>query len=653
MKSLLSKSFPILPTLLSAVTTGATSRLKRAVQPPQYEQPNPLAPAIAKARQALVNTNAEPTGLSREAYLETIAGIVSFFKEHQASDGRIIDPYGNKEKQYSTPCYAWAATVLIINGDNSQEMINSASQALSSALQQLATGQAADNHGDFFSFPALLAYEHLREWVSGSRRQQWETWLNNINPSRAYWGKEHGGSTNLDLGALTGEFLRYKHGFTTLDYVERHLEPQIPLFTAAGLYRDQPLTTFPYDNYARHLMSALLHLGYEGKHKAALNVLIDRSAWALLLMQSPWGEIPLGGRSCQHQWNEAQACSTLEIWAQRQKMKGDMRAAQAFKRAAHLALQSVRRWIRPSGELWIVKNRFNPKQRHGYEIYSWHSQYNLWAASALASAWLFADETIPEGTAPSDAGGFVTQLSSDFHKVFANAGGLYVEIDTNADKLYNSTGLLRLHKSGVEPLVSLSASSDVPSWKNPIKNTPLAVGIAWLNNNHWESLAQFGGGTFYSLLPRYWQALAQFGGGSVQSVTLNVEKETPQQVKFTVRYNLSWTKVKVKTVIETYEITPGRVRVMAKVDGNVERLKVRFPILTFDGERHTTICMEGATARVELENSQQVFQIESPKDVVLYRTNAQVYSRNGYLDIIEGEVQDERIIYTVMPIYQG
>ena len=32
-------------------------------------------------------------------------------------------------------------------------------------------------------------------------------------------------------------------------------------------------------------------------------------------MQSPNGELPTGGRSAQHQWNEAQQCVSYEIWA--------------------------------------------------------------------------------------------------------------------------------------------------------------------------------------------------------------------------------------------------------------------------------------------------------------------------------------------------
>ncbi|NET43253.1 hypothetical protein [Okeania sp. SIO2B3] len=621
---------------------------KASKQEPPYQEPNPLANLILKVQEYLHNSSIpEPTGLSKDTYIATIQGIVNFFRQYQSTDGRILDPYAQTEKQYSTPCYSWAATVLIINGYSDNDLLESASKALENSIQQLVDGNAADDHGDFFIFPIMLAYEHLREIVSANRRQKWEDLIRNIDPDRAYWSKLHGGGTNVELSAIVGEFLRYKAGFTDLKYVESNLARQIPLFTPEGLYRDQALTTIPYDNYARHLLSAMLYFGYQGKYQKALEIILDRGSWASLLMQSPWGELPLGSRSSQHQWNEAQLCAIFEIWARREKSQDNIVAAQAFKRGARLALKSVRRWIRPSGEVWIVKNRFDPQQRHGYETYSWHSQYNLWTASALAFAWLFADDSVSEGAAPSDIGGFIAQISPEFHKIFANAGGLYIEIDTKADKLYNSTGLIRIHKAGVDPLVGPSATSDVPGWKNNIQNTALAIGISWPKGKSWESLAQFGGYTFYSILPRSWKPMMQFGRGQVKDMVVDVHEETTQHLNFTVHYHLSSTQV--NQVIETYDVTPKQIRVVAKVDGKVDRVKVCFPILVFDGEKETNIDIEGATAKISLGDSQQIFRIESPDRVILNITKAQVYTRNGYLDIVEGQAEGKSIIYTLTP----
>ena len=48
-----------------------------------------------------------------------------------------------------------------------------------------------------------------------------------------------------------------------------------------------------------------------------LETLVERGAWTSLFMQSPWGELPCGGRSAHHQWNEAQQAVTFESWASR------------------------------------------------------------------------------------------------------------------------------------------------------------------------------------------------------------------------------------------------------------------------------------------------------------------------------------------------
>ena len=93
-----------------------------------------------------------------------------------------------------------------------------------------------------------------------------------------------------------------------------------------------------------------------------------------LLLQSPWGELPTGGRSSQHQWNEAVSCVTYEFWATQLHNEGHSQAAGAFKRAASLSLLSLSRWHRATGEWFILKNRFDPALRYGYEGYSFYSQ---------------------------------------------------------------------------------------------------------------------------------------------------------------------------------------------------------------------------------------------------------------------------------------
>lgn len=62
--------------------------------------PFTLEPVVEKAKDAVSKAKpVEPTGLNKTSYLDTIAGIVHYFKLHQNSDGAIIDPYVHEEIQ--------------------------------------------------------------------------------------------------------------------------------------------------------------------------------------------------------------------------------------------------------------------------------------------------------------------------------------------------------------------------------------------------------------------------------------------------------------------------------------------------------------------------------------------------------------------------
>ena len=63
-----------------------------------------------------------PTGITKRDYLELIFGTVQAFIPFQNMNasspryGKIIDPYDGNEIQYSTPCFANAAALLIKEG---------------------------------------------------------------------------------------------------------------------------------------------------------------------------------------------------------------------------------------------------------------------------------------------------------------------------------------------------------------------------------------------------------------------------------------------------------------------------------------------------------------------------------------------------------
>jgi hypothetical protein len=235
---------------------------------------------------------------------------------------------------------------------------------------------------------------------------------------------------------------------------------------------------------------------------------------------------------------------TYEIYAAKFVADGDKEMAGVFKRASHLALQSMQRWQRPSGEMWIVKNRADPKDFHGYESYSSHSQYNLLPMAMLSIAYDYAGKTddVAEQITPAEVGGFVLDIDAPFNKVIANAGGMYIELDVAADPSHNATGLLRVHKKNFHPQLGPSEgliTSNTEKYPEGSPRTIAAIGGAWQDVN---------GG---------WKRLAEFPEKAITSTSVIDVKAEPNHVSFTVVYNGYFSGPKF--VAEHYVITPEQV----------------------------------------------------------------------------------------------
>ena len=116
------------------------------------------------------------------------------------------------------------------------------------------------------------------------------------------------------------------------------------------------------------------------------------------------------------------------------------------------------RWRRISGDLFVAKNRVDPKLRFSYEHYSYATNYNLLPASMLALAYPFADDEVGEAHSFAEVGGFVAHIK-ELNKVIANANGMYVEIELFPDSPeHDALGLTRVHHPSADPLLTGSAS---------------------------------------------------------------------------------------------------------------------------------------------------------------------------------------------------
>jgi hypothetical protein len=342
-----------------------------------------------------------------------------------------------------------------------------------------------------------------------------------------------------------------------------------------------------YDHFPRLWTGDLIAHEYAGPYHAELAEVLRRAAVTSLFMQSPWGELPAGGRSAHHQWNEAEQCVTYEVWGTQAQKAGDTELAAIYKRAAHLSLLSMKRWVKPSGEMSIVKNRVDPRRRHAYESYSSYSQYNLLPMAMLAMAWENAEatENIGEQAAPADRGGYVLPLPP-LHKIFANVGGTYLELDTNADHHYDATGLIRVHHASVSPQLGpsdsvLGTAAAYRQSGQSLPTPPTGIGVAWKDRSgQWRRIGQLSG--------------ANLGGVA----TVTVREQAPDRVAFDVTY--AGHLFGVSKIIEHYSVTRGKVVQTTEIPGYRGPLRLLWPTLADDGAARTTIAVTGNAVRVSV-----------------------------------------------------
>jgi hypothetical protein len=601
----------------AGLSLGARLRAADAVQDRFGEFP--LAGLVRQFREDQARAVFRIESLGRLGYLDSIDGIARFFAGHQDARGAIIDPYERAEKQYSTPAFALAGAASCSAGRPSVPLA-AVVRAMAFACASLADGKAADGHADFYTVLLMHADRLLAPLVPESASGAWRRDLARIVPEKIYRRQPTDATTNnWNLVAVAGEWMRTKAGLgDSLSWIDASLERQMDLFTPWGMYRD-PNDPMAYDHFARLWALDLLDEGYRGRHAAALEELVERGCWMSLLMQSRWGELPCGGRSAHHQWNEAQQAVTFESWASRFAKRGDPAAAGACKSAALNLQMWMQRWRRPSGELWIVKNRVDPAARHGYESYSFHSQYNLLTAAMLAIAWTRASDDIAYAPDPARVGGFAFAIQPAFHKVFANAGGTSVEIDTAADLHHNPTGILRVHRVGVRPETFSDGVSAAASYQLPAKpSRSIALGPEWRG----------AGGA--------WHALADHGREDLDPAEFTLVSASTKQVEFRLTYR-GRLSGGATAIAEHVIVTPERVEIDHRVDGDVEAVRQCWPMLATDGRTPSTITLTERSASVRREGRGFTFEALSDGAVVS-RLGVSEPCRNGFMDACVAQV---------------
>ncbi len=522
--------------------------------------------------------NWQPTGMSREDYLDLIEPVIRMAAQWVDDDGAVIDPVLKREWAQTSPRFVAPAAILLASGriPEHRELVF---KVMDRACERLSAPDSRQNSPDFWMRELVTAYTVLDGIAPEERRAKWRESLTKVIPEQHYkevdpTGKKLASFHNWCIYAAAGESMREAAGIGGMPetvygdaFFDRYVEPQFGHFTAYGMYRD-PNDPITYDITTRLQLAAALAWGYQGKLAPKVSELLRRGGLTTLLFVSPEGFVPYGGRSAQFQYQEGIAAALCEFEARRYKAINPALAG-AFKRQAHLSAAALRPYLIESEVPRHIKNHFDIDGLHGCDSYGQYSVYSLFAASVLGLAALFADDDIAEAPAPAEIGGYTLYLRGPFHKLFASAAGSYLEYDTAADLHYDATGLGRILAAGM-PFAMLPAMPFAAEPKYKIAgNLP--------GNAHNLAIApEFRGmdGRLIRLADRTEEGELLFE--EVESV--------PGRVRFVLRRRVGEVTVEERVTMER-----GLIRLEYEIRGRVLEAALPFPVLVDDGLNHAAV----------------------------------------------------------------
>jgi hypothetical protein len=408
----------------------------------------------------------KPLRIPVSQYLEVIEGECRFAMRHQNAEGAIIDPFLQREHQYATPYFAYAAGTVVHAGRGGRDILAAGVRAMEHATKAFATGRKSipDDHGEFFIAALTGALDLYREHVPHAQVQEWRRRLS-IATSQAVQGNKN----NWETYVMKGDWMRSLAGLLDRGTAVRAIEEawterQSKRIAAAPWYlyhdRTSDPDTLSVEAVGRGNLLALTALGYDGPSAAAIRRATHSASRVALQLQDPGGQTPSNGRTDNHVWVETGYQLIFETMAAQAVGAGDSELAGQFRHAAMLSFQSAMRWQRKDapwdGSFYVTKNHFDPALRVGYQPASQYTNYNGSLMFRLAEAFHASRNasSVAERPSPSEIGGYAFALDEQFASAFANAGGMYVQVnlrgqerETHANH-WTPLGLVRFARAG-------------------------------------------------------------------------------------------------------------------------------------------------------------------------------------------------------------
>ena len=608
---------------------------------------------------------------TKERKVHMLSQMVDYYATHQQNNGAIIDPHSEAERYYSTPSYALAAAVLVSSGR--EDLLDSAAKALTHSIELLVSERTPDQHPDFFIIMIMGAYRILKSRLP-EQAELWKQSLATIEPEQTYLFtmskmKNPNRMINWNAIMLSGEVIRQAEGIAPTDtaWIDDYLQQyHLPRFTALGWYEDGPLdrpnSPFAYDIATRYHLSVMMLSGYQGTTASELQTQLQHGAISSLLTLSPLGELPPRGRSAQHQWNEAAAAFIFTMQAQQAYADGEVEWAGAFRHAADLTWEAIAKWQMPEGYVQIVRNHYSAQQRHGYEVYSNHTTYNLWTAAALAyTLWYEQAEEIMPYPIPAELGSRTLQADGWFETVFSSVPGQQLVIHTALNDPYMIPGVARIQRAGLHANLATSSSGHQNQGFTEFAIGdifPLSHMPAWQTKDEvWHHLAE----GFPTVFPfdRDAGVDPSDGGGSY---TIAESATTSDRSHLVIKWQGPLQGI--DHVIATYEQSPGHIVITYEVGydqaseqsiqspGHIGHIGAWIPLFQSDGQESSVIetATQESTEVITLTYRGQQLRIVpvTPHSMITFPQEAeQVASRNGLLRGARIEAPGQRISFEI------
>lgn len=446
----------------------------------------------------------QPLNIERDAYLDVVELMCRHIAQYLNDEGAIIDPFLDREHQYSTPYFAFTVGVLVHAG-RADDLLDKGVAAMNHATRCVEQGnrRIPDQHGEFFLGSLAHASEFYEGHVPEATLALWRERLQ--TPLLKIIEGIDSKTNNWRTYAMYGEWLRVKMGLADTDeaydfiedaWLNRTQRVRIAL-DKWSLYQDWSSSpqSHAVEAVGRGNLMGLIHAGYDGPSAEAICRNVERGTTVSLLLQDPTGQCPPNGRTDDHVFNDVLYQLLFEVMAEREAAMGNMERAGQYRHAALLGFQSIQRWQRTdasfTGTCSITKNHFPIDERVGYQPASNWTNYTGATMYHLAEAWLTRQSNIPEAPSPATIGGYAMTMDPAFSSAVVNAGGMQVFINLNGDTVpkygtyWTPLGIARLSRTRWDS--RLGPSDGI---YNGTDRAGITFGPTWRERLQWTHIAE-------------------------------------------------------------------------------------------------------------------------------------------------------------------